>query len=134
MKEEKTALITGGAKRLGRSISKELARAGYNVIIHYNSSENDAQSLREELLEFGVDVSLLQADLLNDNETLSLFDKCKKLIKRPVNLLVNNASIFEYDNIKTATLESWNRHQKSNLQVPFFLTQKFGKINLFGKY
>ena len=56
MKEEKTALITGGAKRLGRSISKELARAGYNVIIHYNSSENDAQSLREELLEFGVDV------------------------------------------------------------------------------
>ena len=120
MKEEKTALITGGAKRLGRSISKELARAGYNVIIHYNSSENDAQSLREELLEFGVDVSLLQADLLNDNETLSLFDKCKKLIKRPVNLLINNASIFEYDNIKTATLESWNRHQKSNLQVPFF--------------
>ena len=127
MKEEKTALITGGAKRLGRSISKELARAGYNVIIHYNSSENDAQSLREELLEFGVDVSLLQADLLNDNETLSLFDKCKKLIKRPVNLLINNASIFEYDNIKTATLESWNRHQKSNLQVPFFLTQKFAE-------
>ena len=127
MKEEKTALITGGAKRLGRSISKELARAGYNVIIHYNSSENDAQSLREELLEFGVDVFLLQADLLNDNETLSLFDKCKKLIKRPVNLLVNNASIFEYDNIKTATLESWNRHQKSNLQAPFFLTQKFAQ-------
>ena len=127
MEEEKTALITGGAKRLGRSISRELARAGYNVIIHYNSSENDALSLREELLEFGVDVSLLQADLLNDNETLALFDKCKKLLKRPVNLLINNASIFEYDNIQTATLESWNRHQKSNLQVPFFLTQKFAQ-------
>jgi len=127
LKEEKTALITGGAKRLGRAISKELARLGYNVIIHYNSSENDALSLREELLEFGVDVFLLQADLLNDNETLSLFDRCKKLIKRPVNLLINNASIFEYDNIKTATLESWSRHQKSNLQVPFFLTQKFAQ-------
>ena len=97
MKEEKTALITGGAKRLGRSISKELARAGYNVIIHYNSSENDAQSLREELLEFGVDVSLLQADLLNDNETLSLFDKCKKLIKGPVNLLINNCLLYTSD-------------------------------------
>ena len=127
LKEEKTALITGGAKRLGRAISKELARSGYNVIIHYNSSENDALSLREELLEFGVDVFLLQADLLNDNETLALFDKCKKLIERPVNLLINNASIFEYDNIQTATLESWNRHQKSNLQVPFFLTQKFAQ-------
>ena len=91
MKEEKTALITGGAKRLGRSISRELARAGYNVIIHYNSSEKDALSLREELLEFGVDVSLLQADLLNDDETLSLFARCKKLIKRPVSLLINNA-------------------------------------------
>ena len=79
MKEEKTALITGGAKRLRRSISKELGGAGYNVIIHYNSSENDALSLREELLEFDVDVSLLQADLLNDNETLSLFARCKKL-------------------------------------------------------
>ena len=83
MKEEKPALITGGAKRLGRSISKELASAGYNVIIHYNSSENDALSLKEELLELGVDVFLLQADLLNDNETLLLFDKCKELIKRP---------------------------------------------------
>ena len=129
MKEEKTALITGGAKRLGRSISKELARAGYNVIIHYNSSENDALSLREELLEFDIDVSLLQADLLNDNETLLLFEKCKKLIKRPVNLLINNASIFEYDNIKTATLESWNRHQKSNLQVPFSTQEHFCDVS-----
>ena len=125
LKEEKTALITGGAKRLGRAISRELARSGYNVIIHYNSSEDDAFSIREELLELGVDVHLLQADLLNDSETLSLFDRCKNLTQKPINLLINNASIFEYDNITTATLESWNRHHKSNLQVPFFLTQKF---------
>ena len=127
LKEEKTALITGGAKRLGRAISKELARSGYNVIIHYNSSEGDALSIREELLDLGVDVYILQADLLNDSETLSLFEKCKKMTDRPINLLINNASIFEYDNIETATLDSWNRHQKSNLQVPFFLTQKFAQ-------
>ena len=127
MKEEKTALITGGAKRLGRAISKELARSGYSVIIHYNSSEGDALSLRDELLELDVDVHILQADLLNDSETLSLFEKCKKLTGRPINLLINNASIFEYDNIETATLDSWNRHHKSNLQVPFFLTQKFAQ-------
>ena len=106
LKEEKTALITGGAKRLGRAISKELARSGYNVIIHYNSSEGDALRIREELLELGVDVYILQADLLNDSETLSLFEKCKKLTDRPINLLINNASIFEYDNIETATLDS----------------------------
>ena len=127
LKEEKTALITGGAKRLGRSISKELAHSGYNVIIHYNRSKDDAILVKEELRELDVDVYLLQADLLNDNETLSLFDKCKELTEKPINLLVNNASIFEYDNIETATLESWNRHQKSNLQVPFFLTQKFAQ-------
>ncbi len=127
MKEEKTALITGGAKRLGRAISKELASSGYNIIVHYNRSEDDANSLKEELTELGVDVYLLQADLLNDNETLSLFENCKKLTRRPINCLVNNASIFEYDNIETATLESWDRHQKSNLQVPFFLTQKFAQ-------
>ena len=127
LKEEKTALITGGAKRLGRAISKELARSGYSVIIHYNSSESDALSIRDELLELDVDVHILQADLLNDSETLSLFEKCKKLTGRPINLLINNASIFEYDNIETATLDSWNRHHKSNLQVPFFLTQKFSQ-------
>ena len=127
LKEEKTALITGGAKRLGRAISKDLARSGYNVIIHYNNSEDDAFSLREELLELGNDVHLIQADLLNEGETISLFDKCKNLTDKPVNLLINNASIFEYDNIKTATLESWDRHHKSNLQVPFFLTQKFAQ-------
>ena len=127
LKEEKTALITGGAKRLGRAISKDLARSGYNVIIHYNNSEDDAFSLREELLELGNDVHLIQADLLNEGETISLFDKCKNLTDKPVNLLINNASIFEYDNIKTATLESWDRHRKSNLQVPFFLTQKFAQ-------
>ena len=127
LKEEKTALITGGAKRLGRAISKDLARSGYNVIIHYNNSEDDAFSLREELLELGNDVHLIQADLLNEGETISLFDKCKNLTDKPVNLLINNASIFEYDNIKTATLESWDRHHKSNLQVPFFLTQKFSQ-------
>lgn len=127
LKQEKTALITGGAKRLGRAISKDLARSGYNVIIHYNNSEDDAFSLREELLELGNDVHLIQADLLNEGETISLFDKCKNLTEKPVNLLINNASIFEYDNIKTATLESWDRHHKSNLQVPFFLTQKFAQ-------
>ena len=127
LKEEKTALITGGAKRLGRAISKDLARSGYNVIIHYNNSEDDAFSLREEVLELGNDVHLIQADLLNEGETISLFDKCKNLTDKPVNLLINNASIFEYDNIKTATLESWDRHHKSNLQVPFFLTQKFAQ-------
>ena len=127
LKEEKTALITGGAKRLGRAISRDLARSGYNVIIHYNNSEDDAFSLREELLELGNDVHLIQADLLNEGETISLFDKCKNLTDKPVNLLINNASIFEYDNIKTASLESWDRHHKSNLQVPFFLTQKFAE-------
>ena len=95
LKEEKTALVTGGARRLGRAISKELATSGYNIIIHYNNSEDDAFSIREELLEFGVDVHLLQADLLNESETISLFDKCKNLTDKPVNLLINNASIFE---------------------------------------
>ena len=89
LKEEKTALITGGAKRLGRAISKDLARSGYNVIIHYNNSEDDAFSLREELLELGNDVHLIQADLLNEGETISLFDKCKNLTDKPVNLLIN---------------------------------------------
>ena len=73
----------------------------------------------------GVKAHSIQADLINDTDTLDLVPKSKKLIGKPLTLLINNASIFEYDTIETASLESWDRHLGTNLKAPFFLSQAF---------
>ena len=127
MEKEKTALITGGAKRLGKAIAEELAAMGFNIVIHYNNSQEEALALRDQLSSKGTKAFIVKADLLVEEEVLSLIETCKQLAKSKLSVLVNNASIFEYDNIKTASLETWERHFKSNLQTPFFLIQKFAE-------
>ncbi|MEL7115893.1 MAG: SDR family oxidoreductase, partial [Pseudomonadota bacterium] len=67
----------------------------------------------------------VQADLLDAAATEALVPAAVEALGGPLTLLVNNASIFEYDRIETATLESWDRHVNSNLRAPFFLTQAF---------
>ncbi len=127
MQEEKTALITGGARRLGKAITEDLADMGFNIIIHYNNSEKEAIALRDQLSSKKIKVFLAKADLLVNEDVMSLIKDCQKLTGSKISLLVNNASIFEYDNINTASLENWDAHFKSNLKAPFFLTQKFAE-------
>ena len=117
----KVALITGGTRRIGRSISKSLAQNGYDILVHYHSDIKGADEVVEYARSLGVQAHSIQANLLNDNHILDIVPKSKKLIGKPLTLLVNNASIFEYDTIETATLESWDRHFGTNLKAPFFL-------------
>ena len=125
--EAKKIIITGGATRIGSAIAKSLAGYDIDIIIHFNKSKKSAQKLKAELEEMGSKVYLIKADLLVNEDVMSLIEECKKLTRNKISLLVNNASIFEYDNIKTASLENWDAHFKSNLQAPFFLTQKFAE-------
>lgn len=67
----------------------------------------------------------LQADLLDETQTTALVPEATRLLGQPLTVLVNNASIFEYDNVHTATRDSWDRHIGSNLRAPFVLTQAF---------
>ncbi len=121
----KVALITGGTQRIGRSISKSLAKNGYDILVHYHSDITGANEVVEYARSVGVEAHSIQADLINDKEIMDLVPKSKKLIGKPLNLLINNASIFEYDTIETASLESWERHFGTNLKAPFFLSQAF---------
>jgi len=68
----------------------------------------------------------LQADLLDEAQTVGLLPMAAKALGGPITCLINNASIFEYDNIETASRESWDRHLESNLRAPFVLTQALG--------
>ena len=121
------ALVTGGAKRLGRAMALELARRGLDVAVHYAASEQDAQKTVAEVKAVGRNAVALQADLLNETETQGLVDRAAEALGGPITVLINNASIFEYDTIRSATRESWDRHMESNLRAPFVLTQAMAR-------
>ncbi len=119
------ALVTGAARRLGRAMALHLAGRGYDVAIHYGSSAEDAEGAAREARTFGGKAATLQADLLAEDQVRGLVPAAAEALGGPLNLLVNNASIFEYDNIRTSTRQSWDRSLESNLRAPVALTQDF---------
>jgi NAD(P)-dependent dehydrogenase (short-subunit alcohol dehydrogenase family) len=119
------ALITGGADRLGATMARYLAARGFDVAVHYHSSTQKAEALVRELSGLGVRAAALGADLLDEAQVEALVPRAIEALGRPLTLLINNASIFEYDTIQTGTRESWDRHIGSNLRAPFILIQGF---------
>jgi len=119
------ALITGAGKRLGRAMALYLAGRGFDVALHYATSVESAERTADEARALGVRAALLQADLLDEGALAGLVPQAAEALGGPLSVLVNNASIFEYDTLQSATGESWNRHIGSNLRAPFVLTQGF---------
>lgn len=117
------ALVTGAGTRLGRAMALILAERGHDVAVHYNSSREGAEAVVREIEGMGRRAVALGADLLDEARTAGLVPKAAEALGGPVTVLVNNASIFEYDNLSTATRESWDRHFGSNLRAPFLLIQ-----------
>ena len=119
------ALVTGAGKRLGREIALYLAQRGYDVAVHYSKSRDDADRVVAQIAAMGRRGVALQADLLDDAQTETLIARAVAGLGGPLGILVNNASIFEYDTLQTATRTSWDRHMQSNLRAPFVLMQGF---------
>lgn len=118
------ALVTGGARRIGRALALALAHDGYDVAIHYRGSEKDAADLAAELVRLGRKAAIVRADLSREAETAGLVAAATKVIG-PLSLLVNSASMFEPDDIFTMTRESWDAHIETNLRAPLKLAQDF---------
>ncbi|TAG13446.1 MAG: SDR family oxidoreductase [Rhodobacterales bacterium] len=121
-----TALVTGAGKRLGRAMALYLAKRGHDVAVHYASSAGEADAVADEIRAMGRKAVAVQADLLVEAETEGLIPAATAALG-PLTVLVNNASIFEYDSIATATRKSWDRHIESNLRAPYVLTQAFAR-------
>ena len=119
------ALVTGAGKRLGREMALYLAGRGYDVAVHFASSRTEAKEVVDQITAMGRRAVALQADLLNEAEVGALVGIAADDLEGALTLLVNNASIFEYDTVQTATRASWDRHMESNLRAPFVLTQAF---------
>ena len=119
------ALVTGAGKRLGREMALYLARRGFDVAVHYASSATEAAEVVSEITAMGRKAVAVQADLLVEAQVQGLIAQAVAGLGGPLTVLVNNASIFEYDTIASATRTSWDRHLESNLRAPFVLTQGF---------
>lgn len=119
------ALVTGAGKRLGRDMALYLARRGYDVAVHYAASRKEAEEVVKEINALGRRACALRADLLIEAQVEKLVPMAVQGLGGPLTVLVNNASIFEYDTIRTASRKSWDRHLESNLRAPFVLTQAF---------
>ncbi len=124
------ALVTGAGKRLGRAMALYLAERGFDVAVHFATSRTAAEETAADIAAQGQRASLLQADLLDEAETQALLSRAAAALGGPITCLVNNASIFEADDIHTATPESWERHIGSNLRAPFVLTQAMARQGL----
>ena len=118
-----TALVTGAGHRLGRAMALYLAARGHDVAFHYDRSRDAAEAAAAEARALGVQAVALQADLLDEAATVALLPAAAQALGGPVTVLVNNASIFDYDTIRSATRASWDRHFGSNLRAPFVLIQ-----------
>ncbi|MCZ6636877.1 MAG: SDR family oxidoreductase [Alphaproteobacteria bacterium] len=122
--QPKNALVTGGAQRIGRAICLALAEAGYGICIHHHASVEAAKELAASITGQGGRAVTLKTDFRQEAETTELIGRATEAIG-PIDLLVNNASLFERDEADTVTRESWDRHMEVNLRAPFVLTQGF---------
>lgn len=121
------ALVTGCAKRIGRAIALTLAGKGYDIAIHYQHSRQEAQTLGEEIQALGRNSRMYQGDLTQDEDILNLLPRVKA-DDIALELLVNNASIFEPATIQETELELFDRHWAANFKAPYFLSRDFARL------
>jgi NAD(P)-dependent dehydrogenase (short-subunit alcohol dehydrogenase family) len=125
--ETKKIVITGGANRIGRSIALELANYDAQIVIHYSKSFSAAKKLKMELENLGSVVYLFKADLNNFKLTQKIIPFANAKMKG-VNCLINNASVFENDNLTNFSEKSFLKHLNINLKAPAILIRDFAKI------
>jgi NAD(P)-dependent dehydrogenase (short-subunit alcohol dehydrogenase family) len=129
--KDKTILITGAARRVGRLLALGCARGGADVIIHHGHSLEEALGVQKEIASLGRRAWVLPADLSNADEVFRLVAQANAL--SPLYALVNSAAIFEELSLQNTTLEDWERHLSINLTAPFLLSQTFAKQTSQGR-
>ena len=117
-----SALVTGAARRLGKAFALTLAHAGYDIILHYHSSPDEALQTKVEIESLSRSVVLVQADLTDPQQIHSLLSTFKSLT-----VLVNSAAFMPYGNVDSLPLENWDTSIDLNLRAPFLLSQECAK-------
>jgi NAD(P)-dependent dehydrogenase (short-subunit alcohol dehydrogenase family) len=117
----RTAIVTGGAKRIGAALARGLAADGWHVLIHYNRSEAEARALAGELGS----ATMVRAELADPDAAERILAAAEGL--PPLRLLVNNASRFAGDSLEDFTADGWDAHLAVNLRAPALLSRAFAR-------
>ncbi len=125
-KDRKVALVTGAGKRIGRAISLALASDGWDIALHFHRSRTEAEQLAKEIGAIGVRAIAIACDLARSDAVARLVGDCESALGVPT-CLVNNASLFEYDDIAGLEPARWQRHMDVNLRAPLMLARDFAK-------
>ena len=129
--EANKIIVTGAATRMGAAIAKKLSGPNVEIVIHYNKSKLNAEKLQKELKKNKTKVWLIKGDLSKENDLKKIIKFAKSKLKY-FDCLINNASLFENDSLKSFTSKSLDNHLNVNLKAPAFLTKEFAK-NIKGK-
>ena len=122
---DRTVLITGAARRIGRIFALACANAGANVVIHHAHSDSDAESLLAEISSLNRQAWIFKADFSDSSQVQSLIPLINK--STPIHYLINNAAIFESHTFDSTSLDAWNNHIAINQTAPFILSQAFAQ-------
>lgn len=122
----KTALVTGGARRIGKAIVEDLASHGFAVAIHCNRSRVEADALATDLRRSGTQAEVVQGDLTDPADVDSLIERATYAVG-PIGFLVNNASLFEDDTVLTYDAAIAQRHWAVHVHAPVTLTRHFAE-------
>lgn len=120
------AIVTGGARRLGRAIALELAGQGWDVAVHCHRSRDEAEALAVRIRAIGRRAAVLQADLADEAATAKLIAACTAELGVPT-CLVNNASLFQYDVATSFSYASLDTHMRTNVAAPLLLAREMYK-------
>src|SRR3990167_1148735 len=122
----KTALVTGGAKRVGRAIALALAGKGAQLLLHYRGSEKEARETASEIKTLGGQCELLQADLSKTSDIQKMISEIDKR-SSSVDILVNSASLYFKTPVESVREEEWDKLLAANLKAPFLLSVEIGR-------
>lgn len=123
MRQQKVAIITGGAVRVGRAIALELAKQGFAIALHYHHSMDKAQQTASEIEALGAPIKLIQADLSDPASCSQIIDQAAELGELAV--LINSAAIFLENDTLADELSHWDEVMNLNLRAPLLLSQAF---------
>ena len=122
-----SAIITGGAIRLGRAMALHLAKQGYDIALHYNRSEDPARQVQEEILSAGVRCSLFACDFNDLEQVESLIPRIVADFP-DIDLLINSAANFIQENVENTTKTSLLQSVHTNLLAPYLLMRDYKKL------